>query len=126
MKCEHCGAPHHPDSQRCLYCGSYLSAAYRQPPPEPQPIIYNYYQAAPAPQSASGLSERVSPKSRWVALLICWLLGFVGGHRFYVGKIGTGLLYLFTGGFFGLGVVVDLLVILLGRFRDSQGRVLKE
>lgn len=123
MTCERCGAPHHPDSQQCAYCGGFLPAARRQaqPPPQPapQPIIYNIYQAH-SPQPL------ISPKSRWAALILCWFCGFLGVHRFYVGKIGTGLLYLFTGGFLGVGVVVDFLVILFGSFRDKEGLLLKK
>ena len=48
----------------------------------------------------------------WVALLLCLFLGIVGGHKFYEGKIGMGILYIFTLGLAGIGVLVDLIVLL--------------
>ncbi|MDR1704277.1 MAG: TM2 domain-containing protein [Clostridiales bacterium] len=66
-----------------------------------------------------------SPRSRLVALLLCVIPGLAGFHRFYVGKIGTGVIWLLTGGFFGIGWLVDLLSIIFGTFRDSYGRRLR-
>lgn len=66
-------------------------------------------------------TEAVSPKSRLVALLLCFFLGALGLHRFYVGKIGTGLLMLFTLGCFGIWVLVDLIFIATGSFKDKDG-----
>ena len=69
----------------------------------------------------------ISPKSKMVALILC-IIGFFGlggWHRFYVGKFGSGLIYLFTGGFFFIGTVIDLLSILGGGFRDKYGFVLR-
>lgn len=65
-----------------------------------------------------------SPNGRLVALLLCFFLGYLGIHRFYVGKIGTGILWLLTAGLLGFGVLVDFILILLGSFRDKQGRPL--
>ena len=62
------------------------------------------------------------PKSKWVAFFLCLFLGGLGIHRFYVGKIGTGILYILTWGLFGIGVIVDLIVILVGGFRDKWGQ----
>lgn len=62
-----------------------------------------------------------SPRSRLVALVLCALLGYLGVHRFYVGKIGTGMLWLCTGGMFGIGYVVDLILIAAGNFTDIDG-----
>ncbi len=65
-----------------------------------------------------------SPKSRLAAALLAWFLGVFGVHRFYVGKIGTGLLMLFTLGGFGIWTLIDFIVILVGSFKDKEERVL--
>lgn len=67
----------------------------------------------------------VSEKSKFVALLLCIFLGAFGGHRFYVGKHGTGLLWLFTVGGLGFGWPIDLITIAIGKFRDKSGAVLR-
>ena len=64
----------------------------------------------------------MSPRSRLVALLFCILLGPFGVHRFYVGKIGTGLLMLVTLGGLGIWVLIDLILIAVGSFRDKENR----
>ena len=63
-----------------------------------------------------------SPRSRLVALLFCVLLGVFGVHRFYVGKIGTGILMLLTLGGLCVWIMVDLILIAVGSFRDKEGR----
>lgn len=64
-----------------------------------------------------------SEKSRTAAMLLCFFLGGLGIHRFYVGKVGTGILYLFTVGLFGIGTLVDFIMILCGNFKDKEGKV---
>lgn len=50
-------------------------------------------------------------KSKSVAYLLWFFLGWLGVHRFYLGKVGTGILYLFTFGLFGVGLLIDLFTL---------------
>ena len=68
--------------------------------------------------------EPVSEKSRLAAALLCWFLGVIGVHRFYVGKIGTAILMIVTLGGLGVWVLIDLIMILVGSFRDKEGKKL--
>jgi TM2 domain-containing membrane protein YozV len=121
------------------------------------PLIQRYFKFIKVKEQTMGQSN-ISPKSRLVTLLLCFFLGVFGIHRFYVGKISTGILMclcfffgvfgfpilgfllgLFTGGgvaasliFSGLEVLlifgsaiwmlVDLVIILTGSFKDKAGR----
>ncbi len=76
--------------------------------------------AAPTPAATGETSEKL----RLVALLLCFFLGGLGIHRFYVGKIGTGILWLVTLGFLGIGTIVDFILILAGAFKDKEGKKL--
>lgn len=51
-------------------------------------------------------------RNKWVTLVLIIFVGFLGAHKFYEGKTGMGILYLFTLGLFGIGVVVDFIVTL--------------
>lgn len=61
--------------------------------------------------------DNVAPtKDKTVALLLAIFFGLFGAHRFYVGKIGTGILWLFSGGIFGIGWIIDIVNIIRGSF----------
>ncbi len=94
--CRACGRQIHVTAQACPGCG--------------------------ARQIAAGESER----QILVAFLLCFFLGYLGAHRYYVGKIGTGLLMLVTAGGFGIWWLIDLIMILAGSFRDIDGKTLRQ
>lgn len=68
----------------------------------------------------------VSPRKRLVALILCIFLGGLGIHRIYVGKYWTALIWFLTGGIVGIGWLVDIIWILLGSFKDKEGKVISE
>ncbi len=98
--CVRCGATMSPGDLFCHSCG------------------WNAEKPLPAIRVAVNPSDR----NRLATLLLCLLLGWLGAHRFYVGKIGTGILWLCTLGFLGIGVIYDLVLIATGEFRDDQRR----
>lgn len=61
-----------------------------------------------------------------VTLLLCLFIGGLGVHRFYVGKTGSGILMLLTGGGCGIWWLIDLIMIVTGSFKDAQGRDLRK
>ena len=67
-----------------------------------------------------------STRKRLVAFILCLLIGVLGVHRFYVGKIGTGVLQLLTVGGLGIWALIDMIMILIGNFSDDEGRLLTE
>lgn len=126
MNCKSCGAPVRDGQNFCDFCGTQIEHA------KPQNVIINNYYAAPQPtyyapfQPQAVYTPRcVSTKNKWVAFLLCFFLGYFGAHYFYVGKGGTGLLYLFTCGLFGIGWLVDLFRIPCGAFQDRSMLPLK-
>lgn len=66
-----------------------------------------------------------SDKSKKVAFWLCLFGGFLGLHRYYVLKIGTGILYSFTVGLFTFGWIADLVTICFGKFTDNVGLPLR-
>jgi hypothetical protein len=97
--CAQCGSKLEVDSHFCAKCGASRDTETR--------VI------------------KKSPKSALVALLLCLFLGTFGIHRFYVGKIGTGILMLLTAGGFGIWFLIDLIRIACSDFTDSQGNYLE-
>ena len=66
-----------------------------------------------------------SEKDWIVTLLLSVFLGGFGIHRFYVGKIGTGILQLITLGGCGIWSLIDIIMIATGNFKDSEGNYIK-
>ncbi len=67
-----------------------------------------------------------SEKNWMVTLLLCFFLGGLGAHRFYAGKIGTGIIQLVTLGGLGVWTLIDLVMILMKKFTDNEGKVIAQ
>lgn len=64
-------------------------------------------------------------EKNWLAtLLLCFFLGGLGVHRFYTGKIGTGILMLITCGGCGIWTIIDFIMIIIGKFTDKDGNLI--
>ena len=101
--CPKCGAPVEDSATFCPKCGTFLQA-----------------------QPASPLDSKVPSDGRWlIALLLCFFLGCLGIHRFYVGKTGSGIAMLLTCGGCGIWALVDFIMILVNSLTDKDGRPLK-
>jgi len=133
--CTYCGKPF---CHECLvelngrmYCKNDVANIVNQtqsPQPSNAPAIHitnaNTSQNTNMNMNQFGFGIAIPPKSKVAALLLCFFLGVFGGHRFYVGKTGTAILYLCTGGICGIGAIVDFIIIAVGGFRDAFGRPL--
>ncbi len=109
--CKHCGATIPFDAVMCTSCGRQVEALNGADAPQPQIVINNANANTNTNTNINGaFGKKVCNK--WVAFCLCFFLGFFGAHKFYEGKAGMGILYLFTFGLGGIGWIVDLISIL--------------
>lgn len=92
--CRGCGKEIHETAPTCPHCGAPQTGA----------------------KGVSASEKRILP-----AAILCFFLGVLGIHRFYVGKIGTGILQLITLGGLGIWALIDFVMIVIGSFKDKQG-----
>lgn len=95
-KCPQCGAPLDPGATECKFCGEKIATqqaaqSFQQAQPQPQVIIQ---QAVPQQVYVTGINPSWPVKSKVAAGVLAILLGSLGIHKFYLGKIGMGVLYL--------------------------------
>ena len=102
--CKFCAATIPFDAVVCVACGRQVEELRSAAQPQPQVIITN------TNNNRVGYGRE---KNKWVALVLCFFFGYLGVHRFYEGKIGTGIIWLFTLGLGGIGVLIDFILILL-------------
>ena len=75
----------------------------------------------PPPPAVAYPAGAVSPKSRTVASILGFFLGFLGVHRFYLGQVGMGIALLLVGPFTGyIWNLVDWIIVLAGSAHDAQ------
>ena len=107
--CKHCGGTIPQDAVMCTHCGRQVEELACSA--QPQDVIQNTnMNTNTAAAVVAGVGARA--KNKWTAFVLCLLLGYFGAHKFYEGKVGMGVLYLFTLGLFGIGWFVDLIVLL--------------
>ncbi len=96
--CQACGAETNALAEICLKCGARLAKAE---------------------------SVDISAKSRLTTTLLAFFLGEFGVHRFYLGKIGTGIAMLFTFGGLGIWALIDFIMAVAGTMKDKEGKTIK-
>ena len=101
--CKFCGQQIPMEAVLCVKCGRQVEQLQGVQNVNPQVVINN----APPVVYRNG-----TPKDKWVAFILCFFFGVFGAHCFYEGRVGAGLLRLFTAGLFGIGWLVDLIIIL--------------
>ena len=122
MYCKKCGKDVG-EASYCPHCGAAQSEDRQQ---LTQPVVVNVVNNnTNQNNSINGGPMNYPYKSKWAAFFLCLFLGYLGAHRFYVGKSGTGIIWLLTVGLGGIGWLVDLLLILFGSFRDKAGYPLR-
>ena len=99
MFCQNCGAEISDKAVVCVKCGCAVNGAK--------------------------LNQEKENKEWLVVMLLCFFLGGLGVHRFYVGKIGTGIAQLLTCGGCGIWALIDFVMILVGNFTDAEGNPIK-
>jgi restriction system protein len=105
--CKFCGAKIPLDAVICLSCGrqvEILQGAQTQPQ-----IVVN---STNTNANTSVVSTSRKPLNKWAAVALCFFIGYFGAHKFYEGKTGMGILYIFTGGLCGIGVIIDFIALL--------------
>lgn len=111
--CKFCGQKIEEAVIICPYCGKQVEILKQETAPVQPNIVINNTNTNQNANINVARIVRGKPKNKWVAFLLCLFLGVFGAHKFYEGKIGMGILYLFTVGLFGIGWVVDLICLLL-------------
>jgi TM2 domain-containing membrane protein YozV len=125
MYCRNCGNEVYEKAVMCVACGTPPKAGDK----------YCYHCKSETPPNASvcmkcgvSLSHNYHYSTEgedWLtALLLCFFLGIFGVHRFYTGHTGIGVVQLLTLGGCGIWALIDFILIIVGSYRDANGRLL--
>lgn len=100
--CRNCGAEVNENAAICVHCGAWIN------------------------ENANNNTPGQANDNQWlIVLLLCFFLGGLGVHRFYVGKTATGIVQLLTLGGCGIWALIDFIMILVGSFTDANGNTIK-
>lgn len=110
--CKHCGVKIPVEAVICTHCGCQVEEIKQTGQPSVVINNANTNTNANVNTNVNPAMFGVREKNKWVAFFLCLFLGGVGAHKFYEGKIGMGILYLFTVGLFGIGWFVDCIALL--------------
>ena len=109
--CKHCGGKIPEAAVICTLCGCQVEEMKKNE--QPSVVINNSNTNTNANVNANVAGAfGIRAKNKWVAFILCVLLGYLGAHKFYEGKAGMGILYLLTFGLFGIGWLIDCIVLL--------------
>lgn len=109
--CKHCGGKIPEAAVICTLCGCQVEEIKK--PEQPNIVINNSNANTNVNTNQNNIgTNRGRAKNKWVAFFLCLFMGFFGAHKFYEGKAGMGIIYLFTGGLFCIGWIIDLIALL--------------
>ncbi|MDE5556539.1 MAG: NINE protein [Ruminococcus sp.] len=125
MKCPYCGGETH--YAKCEFCGSVIEQSAGETVNEIfQDVTRNVTQniVQNITINPDTTITDISKKHKSTTLTLCCLgfFGLGGIHRFYTGKIGTGILWFLTVGCFGIGTIMDLVSIIINKFYDNEDK----
>lgn len=110
MFCSKCGKEIDDMAIACPNCG--VATQNAESNKQPQIVINNANTNTNSNVNTVGGVVGGRVKNKWVSFLLCLFLGYLGAHKFYEGKTGMGILYLFTGGLCGIGWIIDTIILL--------------
>lgn len=110
--CKHCGAKIPVSAVICTNCGCQVEEIKHAE--QPNIVINNSNVNSNTNTNTNAMLNAIGvrAKNKWVSLVLCFFLGCLGAHKFYEGKIIMGIVYVFTLGLFGIGVLVDFVILL--------------
>ena len=122
--CRFCGNTLNPGDRFCRKCGSRaFNAAQTERTHTYARTDSQYTRHGYVRQTYRETAHGLVPegyKNKYVSFLLCLFLGVIGVHHFYEGKIAKGLVWLFTGGLFGVGYIVDVIIRFVRLFSKDE------
>lgn len=108
--CKHCGGKIPEAAVVCTLCGCQVEEVKQAE--QPSIVINNSNANSNVNANINAAAFGLRAKNKWVAFVLCVLFGYFGVHKFYEGKVGMGIVYLFTFGLFGIGWFIDCISLL--------------